>query len=163
MNELTNYIAAEGAAPAPDTAMVDQALGRCGWFTAARAVRQHITGEPDSVLAAISVGRRMSSLTRRAADVQKLTALTPDDIIDRFLRQEDLRIVADENAEDKEVTTEAQIAGDDDVVSEQLAEIYAAQGLNERAIEIYRKLSLLNTEKSVYFAELIGKLEKIKE
>ena len=41
----------------------------------------------------------------------------------------------------------------------EVAEIYLAQGLCDKAIAIYRKLSLLNPEKSVYFAELIGKLE----
>ena len=32
-----------------------------------------------------------------------------------------------------------------------------AQGLYDEAIAIYRKLSLLNPEKSVYFAEIIDK------
>jgi hypothetical protein len=31
--------------------------------------------------------------------------------------------------------------------------------LNDMAIETYRKLSLLNPEKSVYFAEIISKIE----
>ena len=48
---------------------------------------------------------------------------------------------------------------EDDLVTEELAEIYRQQGLNDEACAIYRKLSLRNPEKSVYFAELIGKLE----
>ena len=163
MEDLKLYIASEGDAPAPDAAALEALLGRCGWFTAGRAVREHLTQQTDPVLAAVSVGRRMSSLKRRRVDVQKLTSLTDEDIIDRFLRQEDLRIVADESTDVQEVTTAPELSADDDVVSEQLAEIYAAQGLADKAIEIYRKLSLLNTEKSVYFAELIGNLEKIKE
>ena len=163
MEELKRYIAAEGNAPRPDTAQLDALLGRHEWFTVGRTVREHITGTPDRMLAAVSAGRRVSSLKRPEIDTALLRELTPDDIIDRFLSQDDLRIVADEEGEDKEVTTEAELAGDDDVVSEELAEIYAAQGLADKAIEIYRKLSLLNPEKSVYFAELIDRLEKIKE
>jgi len=47
-------------------------------------------------------------------------------------------------------------------VSETLAEIYVAQEHPEQAIEIYRKLSLDNPEKSAYFASLIDKLMNIK-
>lgn len=47
----------------------------------------------------------------------------------------------------------------DDIVSETLANIYAAQGNPTRAIRIYQKLSLLNPDKSGYFAALIQKLE----
>lgn len=163
MEELKRYIASEGSAPLTDTAALDDLLARHEWFTAGRAVREYVAATTDRVQAAVSVGRRASSLRRRQVDVQKIVSLTPDDIIDRFLLQEDLRIVADENGEDKEVTTEAELSGEDDVVSEQLAEIYVSQGLCDRAIEIYHKLSLLNPEKSVYFAGLIDKLEKIKE
>lgn len=163
MEQLKRYIAAEGATAAPDMKVLDDLLTRHEWFTVGRAVRRHISAAADPVQAAISVGRRMSSLERQEVDVQLLTALTADDIIDRFLQQEDLRIVADEEGDEPEVTTEPELAADDDVVSEQLAEIYAAQGLHDKAIEIYRKLSLRNPEKSVYFAELIGNIEKIKE
>ena len=81
-----------------------------------------------------------------------------DEIIDRFLKEGGHRIVAEEGEVVEEVRTEAELSGDDDLVTEDLAEIYLAQGLYDEAIAIYRKLSLLNPEKSVYFASLIDKI-----
>jgi hypothetical protein len=75
------------------------------------------------------------------------------------LRKSDYRIVAEEGDVVNEVCTEADIDEEDDIVSEELAEIYLLQGLKNEAIEIYRKLSLLNSEKSVYFAEKIENIE----
>ena len=66
--------------------------------------------------------------------------------------------MAEEGEVVEEVRTEAELSGDDDLVTEDLAEIYLAQGLCDEAIAIYRKLSLLNPEKSVYFASLIDKI-----
>lgn len=93
-------------------------------------------------------------------DAEAILHLTTDDVIDRFLLTEDLRIVAEEGEPEGDVTLEADLAEEDEVVSEELAEIYLAQGLLKEAKTIYRKLSLLNPEKSIYFAELIAKLEK---
>lgn len=45
-----------------------------------------------------------------------------------------------------------------DFCTETLAQIYAEQGYNEKAKEIYSKLILAYPEKSVYFAALIEKL-----
>ena len=47
-----------------------------------------------------------------------------------------------------------------DFCTETLAQIYAEQGYNEQAKQIYSKLSLRYPEKSVYFASLIEKLDK---
>ena len=92
------------------------------------------------------------------ADTQP-TEPTADERIDRFLSETPRRIVAEEGEPDTEVRTAPELSDEDDVVSESLAEVYLAQGLRAEAAAIYRKLSLLNPEKSVYFAELIGKIE----
>ena len=46
-----------------------------------------------------------------------------------------------------------------DIVSETLANILASQGSNEKAIEMFEKLSLIIPEKSSYFADRIKKLK----
>ncbi|GHV00036.1 hypothetical protein FACS1894159_05070 [Bacteroidia bacterium] len=51
---------------------------------------------------------------------------------------------------------------DRDSISEELAEIFLAQGFTRQALGIYRKLSLLYPEKSVYFAEIIDRIKKHK-
>ena len=115
--------------------------------------------------AAAGVSDKVASLCRKPTpalldiDVARLTEVTADDIIDRFLRADNLRIVAEDGEADGDIVTEAAFDADDDLASEELAEIYLAQGLKDMAKETYRKLSLLNHEKSVYFAELIAKIE----
>ena len=47
-----------------------------------------------------------------------------------------------------------------EIITEAMAEVLAKQGRNENAIELYRKLSLLNPGKSAYFA---AKIEQLKE
>lgn len=52
------------------------------------------------------------------------------------------------------------ISRKEELVSESLAEVYVKQGKKEKAIELYRKLSLLNPEKNAYFAARIESLQK---
>ena len=98
-------------------------------------------------------------LQKKEIDVERLTQITSDDIIDRFLSKDHLRVVVDESTDCEDVVISAELDDEDDLVSEELAEVYLMQGLKEEAKATYRKLSLLNPEKSIYFAELIAKIE----
>jgi len=55
------------------------------------------------------------------------------------------------------------ISNEDGLVSETLADIYIKQGKYDKAIEVYRKLSLRNPQKNVYFARKIDEILKDKQ
>ena len=127
-----------------DASTLDELIARYPWFTAARNLKARLDGVNNS---------------RYEIDVEKLAEESEGELINRFLRMGDFRIVAEEGEVEEEVRTEAEFDDEDDLVSEELAEIYLSQGLKCEAIEIYRKLSLLNSEKSIYFAEKIEYIE----
>lgn len=54
------------------------------------------------------------------------------------------------------------ISREEDLASESLAEILVRQGKHEKAIDMYRKLSLRNPQKNAYFAARIEKIQKEK-
>ena len=99
------------------------------------------------------------TLILQSVDIERLTRITSGDIIDRFLSSEPRRIVAEEGEVNEEIVTEAEFDDEEEMVSEELAEVYLAQGLKDMAKETYRKLSLLNPEKSIYFAGIISKID----
>lgn len=147
-------------AETPSAEALDALIARYEWFVPLRILRERATGKPDARLAVTAPWRAESSLRAAKIDTSVLTVVSPDERIDRFLREEDLRIVAAEEGPDEEVRLAPELEEEDCVVSEELAAIYLAQGLSDKAAAIYRKLSLLNPEKSIYFAELIAKTEK---
>ncbi|MEE1167718.1 MAG: hypothetical protein UHS52_01715, partial [Alistipes sp.] len=100
----------------------------------------------------------LGAIARHDIDIAKLMHLTTEDRIDKFLNLDSYRIVAEEG--DAEDISKVEIGDDEELVSEELAEIYQNQGLYDEAIDTYRKLSLLNSEKSIYFAGLIAKIEE---
>ena len=139
------------------------------WWSGARMelLRREIAANgtncptPDAHTSLLAQLHPTAIIPLRTVDVSRLTQLTADDLIDRFLKRDDYRIVAEDgSAED---LAQVEIEDEEDMVSEDLAEIYLAQGLKNEAIEIYRKLSLLNSEKSVYFAGLIAEIEEKKK
>ena len=99
MADLKQYIASSGAGELPAEAELDALLARCEWFDLARIVREIATGRPDPRLDVTAPWRAQSSLRMAAVDADALCRLSSDDIIDRFLREEDLRIVAADGAE----------------------------------------------------------------
>ena len=139
---LKNYL--EGGAK-PTAAELSELLTNYPWFEAARALTDD---------------DKMQLLDAYNVDIEKLAEESDGELINRFLRKSDYRIVAEEGDIEGDIRTEAELDDEDDIVSEELAEIYLAQGLKNEAKEIYRKLSLLNSEKSIYFAEKIEKIEK---
>lgn len=150
-----------------DAATNDTLFGRMGdeelqaltkrfpWFVPARVELRRRTGREDGLLKLAAAYRTLPDGVV-AVEGSALAEVSQEELIDRFLEERDLRIVAEEGEPDGEIVTEAQLDEEDDLVSEELAQIYLAQGLREQAIDTYRKLSLRNPEKSIYFAELIA-------
>jgi hypothetical protein len=63
---------------------------------------------------------------------------------------------------EKKIRQTAEHSNDNtDVVTEALAEVYHKQGLDDKAVEVYKKLSLLDPAKSAYFAARIREIKEI--
>ncbi|MFI3328784.1 MAG: hypothetical protein SNH79_04275 [Rikenellaceae bacterium] len=91
-----------------------------------------------------------------------------DQIIDKFLEVKELKILAspfDDTEEEQgwqKLDIEPVFAPEDGLVNEELAKIYLDQNHYDQAKEIYNKLFLLYSEKSVYFASQVDAIELLK-
>jgi len=92
-----------------------------------------------------SLGRQLKSFTDWLKVMRRLPQKEREIIPDRVAEQT-IQNIAAHSIEGKEVVTET------------MAEVLAKQGMRERARIVYEKLSLLNPEKSAYFAAKIEQL-----
>jgi len=90
---------------------------------------------------------------------QENPAIPKNDLIDKFILEEP-RISPPKTAFFNPTDTSLRSNMDEEeIISETLARLYANQGNIQKAIHIYQKLSLLNQEKSRYFAAQIETLK----
>ena len=138
---------------------IEQLLEQYPWWSALRlAVARNDNGDTmDAATRLIASLHPTATLRPADIDLELLRNVSTEDIIERFLKLDDYRIVA-KDGDDSDLAT-PEISGDDELVSEEIAEIYEKQGLYAEAIATYRKLSLLNSEKSIYFARLIEEIQ----
>lgn len=156
MDGFKKYIKGETGSPAAEE--LTAVINRWEWFVTPRVIRAAREGATDSRL--FMHGMFHGGICEEASPEQIESAYN-DCIIDRFLDSGDYRI--DEKANEAQVAeTENFIVDDDELLTEELAEVYLRQGLFEQACEIYRRLSLLYPKKSIYFAELIERYRERK-
>ena len=121
MTDFRQYLASPATAERPSAGELDALAARYEWFAPVRIAREIVTGICDPRLAVTAPWRAQSSLLRRPIDAEAVRRLSSDDIIDRFLQEDDLRIVAADGEPEEEVRTAAELDDDDEVVSEELA------------------------------------------
>ena len=98
-------------------------------------------------------------------DADEVPQLKGQNLIDTFIEHDKGKIVLNENPtlkpeiepEQQEMEKEA----GDDIYTETMARIYIKQGKYSKALEIIRRLSLVDSEKNAYFADQIRFLEKL--
>ena len=78
-----------------------------------------------------------------------------NDIIEKFIDQGEHKVVAKETTPEYIPGDNSGLPVDDDLITEELAEIYLDQELFGPAIAIYERLSLIYPKKSIDFAEII--------
>ena len=148
----------------PNTKEAAELCGQVPWWSAAHVAASEL-GVPTKE--SLLLPTRLRS--RRLPSASLLKEIRPEEfersemlgLIDAFIHSGDHHkiIIEESTTEDSLTTTFAGVEEDDEeFLSEDLAEIYAKQGLFEQAIEIYQKLSLQIPQKSIYFAELIEQL-----
>jgi hypothetical protein len=77
----------------------------------------------------------------------------------RKLPQKNQEIVPDVAAEHQIQAIAAHSIKGKEILTETMAEVLVKQGMREKAVEVYHKLSLLNPDKSAYFATKIEQLK----
>ena len=90
---------------------------------------------------------------------QQLKSFTEWLKILKRLPQTEILNISNNSSEEKIQQLADHSINEGEVVTETMAEVWLKQGNKEKAIEIYNKLSLLNPDKSTYFASLAEQLK----
>lgn len=136
-----------------------QIASRYPWFSLANLLLAHRTGSQDAAVELVRSARLAAGILLDQdafAQQQDLTLSA----IEQFLNKGEHRIVPDETTPDDDLSAFAAQEEEDEPITEELAEIYRMQGLYIQAREVYKRLCLLYPKKSVYFAEIIAKLDR---
>lgn len=157
MKQFEEYI--NGSAPM-NRVQLEEIVQRYPWFTTARIALARASGEVDALLKLYLFTHPTPKPFLENISSGDFLRPSTEDIIDAFLVSGEHRIVPQEYSSDYGAEQEVFTADDDiDFVTEELAEIYLNQGHLKQAKEIYERLSLLYPKKSVYFAEIIARID----
>ena len=156
MEEFKTYMRSSEAA-VPGTEVLKKVVEQWPWFTTARVLLAAKEVSKDPRLTLPLMCRPAFGVRLREVTADEFLRRSTGEIIDDFLKRGEYKIVPQEGTPEPGPQEEERVE-DDELVTEELAEIYLAQGLCDEAVGIYRKLSLLYPEKSVYFAEIIGRI-----
>ena len=124
------------------------------------------TSTPSRKVAVDATQDYISYLMQTNPDEEEILADETGDleVIDNFLKNMNKRFVIRDDADvnsDESQPEDEQIAHNNEILTETLAQIYIKQGKFEKAIEIIGRLSLIYPKKNRYFADQIRFLEKI--
>ena len=166
MANIKEYIASCGETPAGERPKVGRfklrrAIRKYPWFTTARIIRASQYDYEDE---RVYLAQLFPICTTQSNDDASLREEIENKVVDRFLS---LGIYAISHSEEDGgaeslISDLSDNEDDDEFYTEELAQIYEKQGLFEEARKIYVKLGLLYPKKSVYFAEIISRLDEKK-
>jgi len=170
MEQLFQWISNPASMTPADKPELEHLVGRYPWFILPKVLLLRLAEQAGDEVTAVRM-RNALSLRLTYYPAPEILLDDPDwsllrrrgsmELIEDFLAVEDKRILPDEakNTPLSDLAAISKGEEEDDLVSESLAEIYVSQGLTDKAVAIYRRLSLKFPEKSVYFADCIKKIQ----